>query len=568
MREDLFSLKTTITAIGFIAVFTSLTAYVAPPNNWDSMTYHMTRVMHWIQNHDVSHYPTSYPPQLYHPPFAEFVILHLQLLSGGDRFANFVQWFSMSGSVVGVSLIAKQLGATAKGQALSALFCITIPMGILQSSSTQNDYAVTFWMVCLACFIIQAVQTRQTLFNSLGTGASFGLAIFTKTTAYMFALPLLTWYLYAGLKRRRAAFLTSILSLAVFASAINVGHYSRNLRVAGSILGAPPEFTAEYKASIFGLRILISNLVKNLSLHFGTPIPFINDWITAGTERFHGLLGVPIRGSGGTSDFFWISSLITHEDMAGNFVHLMLIVIALLLFAFNQKRFRSLTLRPYLGSVLSAFVLFCILVKFQQFNSRHHLFFFVALSPFVGTVLSHFLTGLRVRWFVIGLTLCSLPWIFFNELRPLVVNSQIIKTDRIENIFYMPRAQQYFLNRSDLNTSENPYVKAADAIAKAQCTSLGLILKSSGTASQNNWEYPFWVLLNENKSHVTEIHHLSVDNYSKKLATSQDYRDFSPDCILAVEKDVSVLRQHSEFTYHQRIFKKLWSQDSVSVFQQ
>ncbi|XGB42694.1 MAG: hypothetical protein LVS60_02285 [Nodosilinea sp. LVE1205-7] len=45
-----------------------LVALVAPPNNWDSMTYHMARVMYWIQHQSVAHYPTHNLRQLDSPP--------------------------------------------------------------------------------------------------------------------------------------------------------------------------------------------------------------------------------------------------------------------------------------------------------------------------------------------------------------------------------------------------------------------------------------------------------------------------------------------------------------------
>jgi hypothetical protein len=50
----------------FLIVATvGLIAWVAPPNTTDSMTYHMSRVAHWIQNQSVSHYPTNILRQLY-----------------------------------------------------------------------------------------------------------------------------------------------------------------------------------------------------------------------------------------------------------------------------------------------------------------------------------------------------------------------------------------------------------------------------------------------------------------------------------------------------------------------
>lgn len=112
---------------------------VSPPNNWDSMTYHMSRVAHWIQNHSVAHYPTYNLPQLFHPPFNSFTIMHLQILSGRDTFANLVQWWAMIGSIIGTSLIAKQLGAKERGQILAAVFCATLPLGILKEKKETID---------------------------------------------------------------------------------------------------------------------------------------------------------------------------------------------------------------------------------------------------------------------------------------------------------------------------------------------------------------------------------------------------------------------------------------------
>ena len=64
----------------------------------------------------------------------------------------------MVSSMIGVSLIAKQLGAKQGGQLLASAFCASLPMGILQASSTQNDYTVALWIVCLAYFTLVMVS--------------------------------------------------------------------------------------------------------------------------------------------------------------------------------------------------------------------------------------------------------------------------------------------------------------------------------------------------------------------------------------------------------------------------
>ncbi|MCJ7708216.1 MAG: hypothetical protein MUO38_11435, partial [Anaerolineales bacterium] len=81
-------------------------AVVSPPNNTDSLLYHLSRVAHWAQNRGLGHYPTAYEHQLWMPPWAEMAILNLRVLWGSDAPANLVQWSSMVGSLIGVSGIA------------------------------------------------------------------------------------------------------------------------------------------------------------------------------------------------------------------------------------------------------------------------------------------------------------------------------------------------------------------------------------------------------------------------------------------------------------------------------
>ena len=57
-----------VVPILLISVITLVIGLVSPPNNWDSMTYHMSRVEHWRTNGSVSHYPTNNVWQISHNP--------------------------------------------------------------------------------------------------------------------------------------------------------------------------------------------------------------------------------------------------------------------------------------------------------------------------------------------------------------------------------------------------------------------------------------------------------------------------------------------------------------------
>ena len=123
-------------AIVFILATTFVTAILYPPNNFDSMTYHMARVSHWINNNNISFYPTAIVRQNYQMPLAEFAIMHLQMLTGFDLYANLVQWSSFLVLICLGLLTAAELGLSNRQQLISAIAIATLPMAILQSSST------------------------------------------------------------------------------------------------------------------------------------------------------------------------------------------------------------------------------------------------------------------------------------------------------------------------------------------------------------------------------------------------------------------------------------------------
>lgn len=539
-------LRTWLLGIVFIVSAIGLIAVIAPPNTNDSMGYHMPRVMHWIQNHTVNHFPTNYTAQLFLSPWSAFGILHFQILGGSDRYVNLVQWFSMIGSIIGISLIAKQLGANRYGQVFASVFCATIPMGILQGSSTQNDYVVSFWLICLVYYILLSLEDKTGKHYVVQIGLSLALATFTKPTAYLYSFPFLLWLFVAKVKVLRWRIYQPALQVAMLLFAVNGLHWMRNFKVFQHPLGTSPEYIV-YTNKEFSIPILLSNIIRNLALHISTPSASINRLILNGLTRIHSLLGIDINDPRTSSSNFQLNSLINHEDLAANTVHLLLIVVAIAFAAIAwKKKAINFSVINYILCIIGGFLLFCMLLAWTPFHTRLHLPIFVLSSAFVGCVLAKQWSMKLVNLVVTFLLICSLFWVFFSETRPVIANSNFIKTGRLENLFTKSRTELYFMGRRNYKV---PMTGAADFIKSQQCSDIGITFDKLDI-----YEYPIWALLQTHVDKKYRIQHFGINNASQVKQEYEQFKDFNPCIILDASGKILEKMPEQQSNYTQKWF--------------
>lgn len=505
-----------------IILLIGITAVVGAPNHSDSMEYHLSRVYYWIQHQNLSHYPTRNQFQLYQNPWSAFAITNFQILSNGDRFANTIQWASMVFCVIGVSIITKQLGGNFQAQIIASVFCVTIPMGILQASSTNNDYVVAFWLMCFVYFTLknckQGLSTNTTIF----LGLSLGLAILTKGSAYIFAFPFCIWLFFWGIKNLKWKTIKPISTVALLILLVNLGHYGRNYFLYNSPLGLAAEGELNQK---FGLGVFVTGILKNLSLHadiirylhlekFITPTTGLTNRLIEIVSDFFGLNpSDPLLMNPKVSRFF-VSSLSTYEDIAGNPFHLMLILLSLiiLIFIWSNK-----LLIKYGISLLFGFLLFASLFTWSPFRCRLHLPLFILFSPFVGVIFSQFFYKKINYFFILLMLVLSYRWIFLNSVRPLIGDNSIFQTPRIEQYFATQRRYQHF------------YITETQRIEKNSCQNVGLTFEGT------SFEYPLLVLLNQN--YPKQIRHINLDNESRILKERYSNVEVEQECIINVDRN-------------------------------
>jgi hypothetical protein len=467
-------------------------AWKSPPNSTDAMAYHLPRVLFWAQERSVAFFPTPYLNQIMLQPFAEYLMLQTYILSGGDHFINLVQWFGCLTSVIAVAAIAREFGADVRGQLLAALFCVTLPNGILQASGAKNDYLLAAWLACSAYFLLRAPEGKRS--DTIFAGLALGLAIGTKATAYLFA-PGLILAIAIPAWRWWRSHPVAIALIALFALAPNVPQYARNINLSGSPLGfdsAQGDGKFRWQNDRYGWRTTVSNLLRHSTEQFGARSDRWNQGLYDRVVSIHTRLAMDVNDPATT--FLWSHyeppRNANHETNAPNRWHLAILAACFLILPWRSPR-----LFVYLCGLLAGFVIFCAYLKWQPFMARMFLPLFVLACPAASIV--------RPRLLQLGLVLLLLdtakPYLFENWVRPLKGPHSILRTSRDD---------QYFNDLHAWNIQAK-YLDEVDATARSGCSLIGIDI------NELQLEYPFEVLLRERNPHVQFVH-VNVSDQSKK----------------------------------------------------
>ncbi len=465
-----------------ILVAAGVVAWFAPPNTWDSLTYHMPRVAHWAQNGSLRPFATGTESQNGRGPGAEMLVLHFYVLAAGDRLVNFIGWFSVAGGVIGVSLIAAQLAGSRLAQLLGAVIAGCIPMAIIQASSTMTDAVVAFWMVCVASEGLSLWQGSARWDSTLFLSLAAGMAILTKATASAYLLPFAIFAAVTLLKRvplREG--LKRALVACTLVLALNLGQLTRNYAVYGSLLGVPEQVT-EHSNELHTWQGLASNLLRHASIHAGTPWPDFNRLLYRGILKAHLLMGVDPNDPRTTSAGTWdIRRPTTEEATAGNSAHAYLfLLVGCLALAYRRKT--ALEFRIYTAAVLASFVVFCFLFKWQVFSGRYHLPFFVLFSPVAGLALGDWIPANSGRALAAILVVLSYPWVLSVQERPLLPLEGMAMTG---SVLVEPRTAMYLYGDSQ---RIDAYETMALMVQSVHCSRVGVMLPGDSP------EYVVWVV--------------------------------------------------------------------------
>jgi len=401
-----------------------LLAIFIPPNNWDSMAYHLPRVEHWIQNKNIYSYPTNIVRQVLTSPLSEYMIANFQILAGTDAFSNLVQFASFIFILFSATLIFSILKIGLKGQFFLLLALLSLPMILFQATTTQTDLLASFFFLSFILFALLIIQTNASFnTNFIFLALSLTLGILTKYHIAIFAAPIVLYLLFLLLqKKNNANIIFAVLISCITIAVILAPLFLRNIYFFGSITGKD---LFDEKATIVNSTVSIQNMLSNNFKHIvdfiSIPINSYNNLLFSVNHSLHKLIGVSenMPGNNWASEPFTINNHL-NEDTAGSIIHALLIILSHVLLFKSKYKTKLLLLFAY---CFIAFSLYGLLFRYTPFDIRlllPILILLIIISTYI--IYTRITNKYIINALMFLFLIISIFPVYFNRAKPIIGN--------------------------------------------------------------------------------------------------------------------------------------------------
>lgn len=496
-----------------------VSALAAPVTNWDSMSYHLPRVRHWLANGTLALYPSHVLRQICFTPGAEMLIAQLRLVFGTTLFDALPQWLALVGLMAAASLAAERLAGRAAG-ALAALLIAGMPIAVLEATSAQNDLQAAFWGAAALVFALQEEPMRPR--NLFWVWAAVAMANVTKPTGMVFASPALLVAAFRGARPARGAALAIGLGALSFLPVLP--QYARNHASFGNPLGVATSPINER----FGPGVVLSNALRYSALQ----VPVVGYWkaiaklhLRAGADPNERLISI---------NPFWRLAIerrlerlaSADEDFAASPIQSLLLVLGAIFLAYRLARGEA----PGRDALLAAaalgasWLLFLFLIKWQEWGNRLLLPGIALGMPLAAAFAARRINADAFKALAGVLVATGVLCTLRNVHRPLIplhgADGSVAPS-----ILSMSRAEAYL--QSGYGREHSQAFKSLPALLEREgCRYIGLSL------GDDDWEEPWWALTE------ARIKHVNVANESAGLP--QEFEDESL-CAVLEAKGAAVL---------------------------
>jgi len=180
-----YALAVTI-VLAALATAAICTRYI--PNNWDTVTYRMSRGFFYLAQGNLLHAGKGTDPRLYFYPFnGALLYLFLAVYAAPALCFNLISFSAWVVAGIAVYCAARQLGASKRGGFVAAWICLLSPAVLAQGASGNDEVLSSVPLLIAVIFGLEWFRTRRWR-HSVLAGIAGGLALGAK----------LHWTFYVG----------------------------------------------------------------------------------------------------------------------------------------------------------------------------------------------------------------------------------------------------------------------------------------------------------------------------------------------------------------------------------
>lgn len=520
----------------FTFVMLVLALYTVP-YNWDSMTYHLSRIMQWTQNKSVAHYAVRDIRQLTSPVLAEFINLQVYILGReqGNLF-NLLQFTSFITNASLLYYISKKIGVSKKFCQISVVLFISMPIAFGEALTTQVDHFSTMWLLMFVYFLLDILDVSYCL--KYNKDSLWRVAVLSGCIAYgylakpsvMFGIVFFAIWLLVVCIYRKDNWKDIIVLLVISASIIVLTLLPEVLRNINSFnaISAPVAGARQLVGTKNPIYLFV-NWIKNLMMN----MPNIYFDFTRQMERIVHLIAYALKvdinhpsiAEDGKEFYLHHAQNYDHDTAINPVIVISMLLVILWLAIRRLKKEKWLVGEIFSYVAIISFMFFCMILRWEPFVTRYMLSYLALLCPVVAFCLEN-IKNKKASYAATSI----LIFVCIVELFGLFKYHGAIC--RSHNEQEEPLAPHFVVRES----VKMQYIELVHLLNEEKFDSLGIYLDG------DIWEYPIWSGLEEK----VRIENVMVNNESTKYVDET----FVPEAIVVIGingiLDESVLNYNGE----------------------
>jgi hypothetical protein len=298
-----------------------------PVAGFDERMYNCSRVLYWLQHHNIWPWPTHNDAQVDFPIGSEVFFSWPLLFTHKEWMGRLIYWFGYPAAIGGVYALTRLLDASRAGAMAAALAFATTPTVLYLSGVNQKQDIWTAAMLLGFTFWLIRCWKHDDNLGAFLTGLFAILAINVKITCAVVApFALIAAFVSRGgtrAIRRRLGFQAGGVTMALILSGLALT-MAQNLQRKGHPFGSPA--AARAVAPDWSAKQLYAHAIRSILLMAELPVhptqAFRTWWTHTGTEALYRLdahRALPGERRGGWPGYFVFDAGPPHDSRAYRF---------------------------------------------------------------------------------------------------------------------------------------------------------------------------------------------------------------------------------------------------------